>query len=196
MVKTLTVAAILLIAASSDLYAQFKRNDKFKAFDWDKTELGMSYALVGGDEYLMLNAALPVTKLVTAGTRACIRLNRQQISSWSSNYQRIYSSMYYLYGRFETGIDVAQDVRFNFSTTLGMGLADRFDDIPCYWGSAVQPILLMHPDISIVAHLTHNYHASVSFAIMHSPTLETENILNIPKPMLGFNIRVYPWKTL
>jgi hypothetical protein len=195
MVKILIVAAITLIAAS-DLCAQFKRNDKFKAFDWNRTELGMSYAKVGGDEYLMLNAALPVTPAVSAGTRACIRLNRQQISSWSSNYQRIYSSMYYVYGKFETGIDVAQDVRFNVSTTLGAGIADRFDDIPCNWDYAVQPVLLIHPEMNISAALTHNYIASVSFAIMHSPTLEDENYLSLPKPMLAFNIRMYPWKTL
>jgi hypothetical protein len=196
MIRITIVAAMLIIAASSDLCAQFLQKNKFAAFDWNKTELGMSYALVGGDEYLMINAGLPATKSITVGTRACLRLNKQQISSWSSNYQRIYSSMYYAYGRFETGINVAQDVRFNVSATLGVGVADRFDDIPCNWDYAVQPIMLIHPDINITSQLAHNYHASVSFAMMHSPTFEEENIINLPKPMLGFNIRVYPWKTL
>lgn len=196
MVKHMILAAMLVIAAAGDLCAQFQKKNQFHAFDWSKTELGMSYALVGGDEYLMLNAALPATKLISVGTRACVRLNRQRISSWSGDYQRIYSSMYYGYGRFETGIDVAQDIRFNVSATVGLGLADRFDDIPCAWDYAVQPVLLIHPDVSITAALAHNYDASVSFAIMHSPTFESENLLNIPKPMLGFNIRVYPWKTL
>jgi hypothetical protein len=196
MVRSMILAAMLIIAASGDLCAQFLKKNQFKAFDFSKTELGMSYAIVGGDEYLMFNAGVPATKLVTVGTRACIRLNRQQISSWSSNYQRIYSSMYYLYGKFETGIDVAQDVRFNVSTTLGAGVADRFDDIPCNWDYAVQPVVLIHPEMNITAALAHNYLASVSFAIMHSPTLEDQNYLSLPKPMLGFNIRCYPWKTL
>lgn len=197
MVRTMIVAAILVIAASSDLCAQFRRSaNQFKAFDWNKTELGMSYSIVGGDEYLMLNAALPITKLMTVGTRAAIRLNRQQISSWSSNYQRIYSSMYYVYSKFETGIEVATDIHMKVSTSVGLGVADRFDDIPCYWEYAVQPVMLIHPDVSIVSNLAHNYEASVSFAMMHSPTFEKENIINLPKPMLGFNIRVYPWKTL
>jgi hypothetical protein len=196
MIKSLILAAMLIIAASGDLCAQFRKTNQFKAFDWSKTELGLAYALVGGDEYLIVNAALPATKLITVGTRACMRLNRQQVSSWSSNYQRIYSSMYYLYGKFETGIDVAQDIRFNVSSAVGFGVADRFDDIPCNWDYAVQPIVLIHPEMSITAALAHNYLASVSFAIMHSPTLDDQNFLSLPKPSLGFNIRCYPWKTL
>lgn len=194
MKKSLTLwAAILVIAASSDLCAQFRRDNIFKPFDFKRTELATSYTLIGGDEYLMLNATVPATKLVSVGARACIRLNNGAATSWLTSFQRIYSSMYYGFSRFEYGLNLSHEMQMTFSTSVGVGFADRFDDIPCYWEAAWQPILLVHPDVSLLMEMTHNFHASVSFAMMHSPTFEPQSILHLPKPMLGFNIRMYPW---
>jgi hypothetical protein len=190
------LVAILVIAAQSDLCAQFRRAAEFKPFDTYRTEINTSYALVGGDEYLMLNASLPATKFVTVGVRACARLNRQQASSWTTQFQRIYSSMYYAYSKIEYGLELSHNMQMNASGTVGLGVADRFDDIPCYWESAVQPVLLVHPEVSMLMKMTHNFHTSISFGVMHSPTLEKENLMQIPKPLLGFNIRMYPWLKL
>lgn len=197
MVKSLTLwAAILVIVAASDLCAQFRKDDKFKAFDFKRTELATSYALIGGDEYIMLNATVPVTKLVSIGSRACIRLNNGVAMSWLTSFQRIYSSMYYAFSRVEYGLDLSHEMQMTFSTSVGVGFADRFDDIPCYWEAAWQPIMLVHPDVSLLMELTHNFHTSISFAMMHSPTFEWESMKNLPKPLLGFNIRMYPWLQL
>jgi hypothetical protein len=195
--KSLIVwVAILVIAASTDLCAQFRRENKFRAFDFSRTELATSYAIIGGDEYLMFNATVPVTKSIVVGSRACIRLNQAYATSWSTSFQRIYSSMYYAFSRFEYGIDLSHEMQMTVSASVGAGIADRIDDIPCYWEAAWQPIMLIHPDVSLLMEMTHNFHASVSFAMMHSPTLDAESFMHLPKPLLGFNIRMYPWLEL
>lgn len=185
-------AAIILFAAPGDLCAQIGR-PKSEFFDHKKLEIMSGYALIGGDEYLSVGGTLPLNKITSFGTRMHFRMNNKNVTSWTVQYQRTYETMVYAFARFEGNIMLNWQMDLRLSLSTGLGVVDLLDDVPCYEINAIEPVLLIHPDVSILYKLANNFHASLSFAFMHSPTFHQEHLRQLPKPLLGFNLRMYPW---
>lgn len=187
---------ICVIVASSDLYAQFSRGASIRPYDLKNIEIASSFALVGTDQYMSIGASIPVTSLISVGTKAYFRANHDRVTSWSEYFQRTYGSMYYAYVRAEGSIMLTWDMDLRLSATGGLGAVNYRNDIPCFERSAIEPVMMINPDVNILYKMSHNFHASLSFATLYSPTFEAMHIRQVPKPLLGFNIRMYPWKVL